>query len=393
MNSPSHTFAQTCACQLRDAGFSLVELMVAMTIGVVLIFGATQVYVDSRNAYEGNETIARLQENARYALSVIEPDIRMSNYWGLVKDPKSVVGRVPQTQAPAAFAGNAATDCGPNFGIDLETNIEATDDAYNFGCAAFNGNPMPLADTLTVRRASSVVYPGAGVPLPAPLPANGPLRICSIRGSAALVTTMAASANCAAAVTPSPTPPSVGLAVGQINDLIVNAYYVDANSDEFPGQPVPSLRRQTLNAPPAAPGFRDEEIVSGIEDMQIQLGIDPTGGLGAVTGVATQYLNPTPALMAQLQAVPPPTPPQIVAVRIWLLVRSDTPEVGFSDDRIYEYADRRRANGLTGDLTSAADATKAYQPSLSGDNSFTGVKRYRRLLVSRTIQVRNASGT
>ena len=77
-------------------------------------------------------------------------------------------------------------------------------------------------------------------------------------------------------------------------------------------------------------------------------------------------------------------------MRIWLLVRSDTPEAGFTDDRIYEYGDRLLANGTTGDLTKPADSTKAYRPSLSTDNSFTGVKHYRRLLVSKTIQIRNA---
>ena len=59
-------------------GVSLIELMVAMTIGAVLIFGATQVYVNSRNAYGANEGVSRLQETARYAVSVIEPDVRMS---------------------------------------------------------------------------------------------------------------------------------------------------------------------------------------------------------------------------------------------------------------------------------------------------------------------------
>ena len=67
------------------AGLSLIELLVALAIGAVLIFGATQVYVDSRNAYGVNETVARLQETARYAMSVIESDVRMANYWGLLK--------------------------------------------------------------------------------------------------------------------------------------------------------------------------------------------------------------------------------------------------------------------------------------------------------------------
>ncbi len=64
----------------RAAGLTLVELLVAMTIGLVLIVGATQVYVDSHAAYAVNVTTARLQENARYAISVLEPDIRMAGY-------------------------------------------------------------------------------------------------------------------------------------------------------------------------------------------------------------------------------------------------------------------------------------------------------------------------
>ena len=53
---------------------------------------------------------------------------------------------------------------------------------------------------------------------------------------------------------------------------------------------------------------------------------------------------------------------------------------------------RSQTNGTTGDLTNVAASTKAYRPSLSTDNSFTGVKHYRRLLVSKTIQIRNALG-
>ena len=89
-------------------GLSLIELMVAMTIGAVLIFGATQVFINSRNSYGVNESVARLQETARYAMSVIEPDIRMANYWGLVNS------------APAAIAApGTALDCGPNFANSL----------------------------------------------------------------------------------------------------------------------------------------------------------------------------------------------------------------------------------------------------------------------------------
>src|SRR5207249_6970872 len=134
--------------------------------------------------------------------------------------------------------------------------------------------------------------------------------------------------------------------------------------------------------------IQDDEIVPGVEDLQVQYGVDLTGGAGATSGAATEYLNAGATLTNLLTNAAAPA--QIAAVRIWLLVRSDAPEAGFTDDRIYEYGDRLTANGTTGDLTNLADSTKAYQPSLSTDNSFTGVKHYRRLLVSKTIQIRNA---
>lgn len=352
---------------VRQRGLSLIELLVALTIGGVLIFGASQVYVDGRNAYAANESVARLQETARYALAVMEPDIRMSNYWGLLKGAEPITGKQPQTVAPdVVLGGAAATSCGNNFGLDLETNLQGSNNAYVFGCNAYNNRPVVTADTITIRRAS---INASTIP-----PAVGPLRICTTRTAGTLVKDTAVGLCTAAAAVP-PT--------GQIQDLIVNAYYLDRDSLQQAG--LPSLRRKALNA---VPDFQDDEITPGIEDMQIQYGIDPTGGVGANRGSATQYLDAGAAFTAALTAGA-----QVVSVRIWLLVRADTPENGFTDDRIYEYGDRLQANGLTGDLNNAADALKAYQPSLNPDNSFTGVKRYRRLLVSRTIQIRNALGT
>ncbi len=345
----------------RAAGVTLVELLVAMTIGLVLIIGATQVYVDSHTAYAVNDTTARLQENARYALSVLEPDVRMSGNWGLTNFSDGIGGKALPTDAQLALGAPAASTCGVNFPLLLGLPVQGTNDSYTATCAA-NSAAMPNADTITVRRASAITVP--------PATASGPLRICSTRTSGVLVTDIT-GAFCQ----------DVN---AQINNLIVNLYYVDQSSSQAG---VPSLRRKALNAGPA---FQDDEIVPGVEDLQVQYGVDLTAGVGATGGAATEYLNAGATLTNLLTSVT--TPAQIVSVRIWLLVRSDAPESGFTDDRIYEYGDRLVQNGTTGDLTRVADNTKAYRPSLSADNSFTGVKRYRHLLVSKTIQIRNALG-
>jgi len=364
----------------RQGGLSLIELMVAMTIGVVLIFGASQVYINSRNAYGISEGVARLQETARYAMSVIEPDVRMSNYWGLLKGAAVISNQMPQTagvNAPVASTA-AANVCGRNFAVDLSTNLQGDNNAYvisatkQAGCdslsdlttgVTWTSTPVTTADTLTVRRAS--VFDSN--------PTAGQLQICSTRIAGQLFSDGNRPVACNTA--------AIGLAdaaaVSKIENLIVDTYYVDRNSQQQAG--LPSLRRKTVVSVGGAIQFRDQEIIPGVEDMQVQFGIDPAGN----TGVATRYVNPDGV----------PAGAQIVAVRVWLLVRSDTPENGFTDNRIYQYGDRLQATGVTGDLNSAAGAGKAYQPSLNANASFNGPQHVRRLLVSRTIQVRNALGT
>src|SRR3989440_662322 len=276
----------------RAAGLTLVELLVAMTIGAVLIFGATQVYVDSRKAYAVNETTARLQENSRYALSVLEPDIRMSGYWGLTNVSDGLTGKALLTDAQLALGAPAASTCGVNFPLLLGFPLQGTNDSYTATCAA-NSAVMPNADTITVRRASGVTVPATS--------ADGPLRICSTRTSGVLVTVISTSTFCQ----------DVN---AQINNLIVNLYYVDQSSSQAG---VPSLRRKALNFGPGpgfAPLFQDDEIEPGVEDLQVQYGVDLTGGAGATSGAATEYLNAGAALTNLLtNAV---APAQIVAVRI-----------------------------------------------------------------------------
>ena len=109
----------------RQRGLSLIELMVAMAIGAVLIFGATDVYINSRNSYGVNENVTRLQETARYAMGTLEADLRMANYWGLMSradmiqngpalDPANPPNVDPTYVLPAELTGYAATigQCG-----------------------------------------------------------------------------------------------------------------------------------------------------------------------------------------------------------------------------------------------------------------------------------------
>jgi len=86
-----------------------------MTIGLVLMIGAVQVYVDSSKSYAVNDTTARLQENARYAMSVLEPTFACPATGGSPTSPTASAGkRCRQTLNSPPSAPRAST-CGVNF--------------------------------------------------------------------------------------------------------------------------------------------------------------------------------------------------------------------------------------------------------------------------------------
>lgn len=67
-------------------GVSLIELMVALAIGTLLILGLVQVFGASRTAYQLSSGLGRVQENGRFALDMLQRDIRMAGHMGCVND-------------------------------------------------------------------------------------------------------------------------------------------------------------------------------------------------------------------------------------------------------------------------------------------------------------------
>lgn len=81
-----------------ESGVALVELMIAMLLGLVLVGGIMQVFSSSRQTYRVHESISRMQENGRMALEIISRDIRMADFWGCSGDLTNVVNNLDNTQ-------------------------------------------------------------------------------------------------------------------------------------------------------------------------------------------------------------------------------------------------------------------------------------------------------
>jgi prepilin-type N-terminal cleavage/methylation domain-containing protein len=60
-------------------GFSLVELMVALVIGLLIMLGATQLFITGKQTFNHAEKLGKRQETLRYLVDVISQDIRMAD--------------------------------------------------------------------------------------------------------------------------------------------------------------------------------------------------------------------------------------------------------------------------------------------------------------------------
>jgi type IV pilus assembly protein PilW len=227
---------------------TLIELMVALAIGSFLMIGAVTVFVQSRTTFRINESVSRLQENARFVLDAIEPDIRMASYFGLTTRANRILGRATEND-PQAFLA-AGNDCDTNWAVDLGDEIEGWNNGYPWAtCAAF-GAAQATSDAFVVRRVTEDAV--------AATVANT-LYVQSARFQESQLFI-------------GPAVPAGYLpATSATHQLVVNGYYVSQNSTlDQPGNNIPSLRRKFL----AGLQVNDEEVLPGVEDMQIQFGVD-----------------------------------------------------------------------------------------------------------------------
>jgi type IV pilus assembly protein PilW len=363
-----------------ERGLGLVELMVALTMGSLLIGGTLYMYSQGRSTFAVTERAAQLQDVARYALSVIEPDLELAGYYGFTNsahtlrlvrsgDPGRVVATAREMRQVKVLAADPAIvavadlpagahDCGTNFAVDVLTPVQASNNGFQLGPGARTGIGQecgsdfgfsPIADTLTVRRAEAqTAAPEAGrIQVFAPRMASRTSHFLFADGFA----------------------PGTVNADSRVHNLVVRTYYIAR--DSVGRANFPALRVKTLTQIGGRAVFSDQEVIAGVEDLQVQFGID-TGdynndgivdanvdldrdGIPESDGRVTRYVDPGFPNLSRYQ---------IVAVRLWVRVRAEQAEQGFRD-KPWQYG--------------------------SGSYTASGTDlAVRRAVVSRTITLRNA---
>lgn len=77
-----------------QTGLTLVELMVAMVIGLLLLAGISQVFISNKQTYRLLEAQSHAQENGRFAFEFMAKDIRMADFWGCQIDSTNIIDRL-----------------------------------------------------------------------------------------------------------------------------------------------------------------------------------------------------------------------------------------------------------------------------------------------------------
>lgn len=314
--------------QTLQVGFSLVELMVAMTIGVVLVGGALTVHIQSHEAHTFAERMARIQENSRFAFDVLAPDVRLAGYWGRTEKAASIARRTGDPVKPMPGGLAPADDCYPGYWTNLVVRIEAANEDQVGGANPFkdcvpDNMRLPGTDILVVRHASTRQV------APADLVADRLYLISNALSGELFVAGQ------------QPIPPGYNPA-DAIHEVVTNLYYVSPGSSA--GTDIPALNRLQLVP---GPELASQELIPGTEDMQVQVGVDSDGD-----GSVNSYVSPNSPLAAGNS---------FIATRVWIRVRGEQIDLDFTDDATYNYADQQ------------------VQPN----------DRFRRMLMSKTLRFRN----
>jgi len=75
-------------------GLSLVELMIAITLGLMLMTGIVQLFISSKDTFKTQQATSRIQETGRLAVEFINRDVRMAGFTGFRGRISSITNKI-----------------------------------------------------------------------------------------------------------------------------------------------------------------------------------------------------------------------------------------------------------------------------------------------------------
>lgn len=274
-------FRFSCAGQ-RQRGISLVEIMVAMVLGVVILLAMSEVFVNNSRTRGEIEKTGRQIENGSFALSLLADELRNAGFWG----------EAGAQDVPATLPEVCPTDM-----ADVQSALGVPVQGAGIACATSKSG----SDFIAIRRASTCSVGSAGC---AAFQADDVYLQVSACNSVSPGEVLLATAIGDLTYTQRDC-----TALAPIYKLYSRLYYV--TEDDVLTRKELSDSTYTLTS----------SLVDGIERLHFEYGLD-TSGDGAVDSFSS---SPSDVQWSD-----------VVAVRIWLVARNLDQTAGYTDGRSYK---------------------------------------------------------
>jgi prepilin-type N-terminal cleavage/methylation domain-containing protein len=161
----------------RQDGFTLVELMVAMSIFLLILVGIFQVFDPSRNAYQVSERKLDVQQNARVAMDRMARQIRMAGYFpeNIDADNTNDLSNSIQVATESAISVSGDLDMtgassAYTFCLDNTAGLRRVRGTIGTGASYICANGDLMAESVTALRFA--YFDSANNPIPNPPPST-----------------------------------------------------------------------------------------------------------------------------------------------------------------------------------------------------------------------------
>jgi len=351
-----------------EGGFTLIEVMVALAIGIILSTILSLIFVANGSYRNDLDRSSRLVENGSYALQRIGSDAMMAQFYAEL----DVVGNMGKTIPPLAvypgFATSKPDPCdttlvglrlGLRFAIQGYSAANATTapDLSTTTCAALLTNLKPGSDILVVRHTEpcnagptpdagcDAVVPGrpyfqathcadeaptSGTPLTNPTCTSTATAAtnswCALDTDTANLTLHNIGIDCHTAGT-----------TASYHRYFVDIYYV--STEDKAGDGIPTLKLAQLDAAGGATVFNVSPLAEGVEALRFEYGIDNVAGV--VDGIPDAYTADPDTYVnaAGCPGTPTACPANwgnVTTVKVHLLARNtEATTLGYTNDKTF----------------------------------------------------------
>lgn len=319
----------------HPSGFSLVELMVAVAVGLLLVAGLMLIYLQTSNANNEMAKLTRQMENGRFALQLLRDDLAHAGFWGEY-GPATAPTAIPDPCA--AFGSWTAADktnllALPVHGYDDGAGLPAS-------CDRVVKNRKRGTDLLLVRHASTCIadtgtdgncenYNAGKLYLQVSLCSSDPVPyVMTIQGAGADPFTLKMRDS-----TGPPgkrcTAPGYTTTYAGKRKIISHLYYIRDRSKSDQADGIPTLVRSELDlSDGVVRHLAAAALIEGIEDLEVEYGVDSVGNDGSPDGFTS-----APVALADWG--------NVVAVKLYLLARTLEATPGHTDTKTYQLGQRR----------------------------------------------------